>query len=94
MGALEKLGIKMIHKKETINEVMGISKKEAIEIMKAVDDAIERNDTVTKVMEDLLAEYDGAKAVLAIYSLGIRLGAKRAIERILIAAAKEAAVWW
>ena len=91
---MEKLGIKMIHKKETINEVMGISKKEAIEIMKAVDDAIERNDTVTGAMRDLLAEYDGAKAVLAIYSLGIRLGAKRAIERILIAAAKEAAVWW
>jgi len=91
---LEKLGIEMDESKETINEVMGISKKEAIEIMKAVDDAIERNDTVTKVMEDLLAEYDGAKAVLAIYSLGIRLGAKRAIERILIAAAKEAAVWW
>ena len=91
---MEKLGIEMDESKETINEVMGISKKEAIEIMKAVDDAIERNDTVTKVMEDLLAEYDGAKAVLAIYSLGIRLGAKRAIERILIAAAKEAAVWW
>ena len=92
MGAYEKLGMKMDESKKTVNEVMGISEKEAIDIIKEVDYVMAKNDLVTKMMKELLEEYDGAKAVFAVYSLGVKIGAKRAIMNIIMAATKEEAM--
>ena len=93
MGAYERLGIKMDESKETVNEVLGISKEEAIEIIKTVSDAIEESNSVTEVMKKLLKKYDGIEAIFAVYSLGVQIGARRAITNVLMAAAREGAVW-
>ena len=89
MSAYEKLGLEMDQGKKTVYEVLGMSKEEFADVVNSVFDAIDECETVTEAMERLLKKYDGAKAVFAIYSLGVRNGAVKAVKRILASAVAE-----
>ena len=89
MGAYERLGLGFDQGKKTVYEVLGMSREEFVDVANSVLDTIEECETVTEAMEKLLKKYDGAKAVFAIYSLGVRNGAVKAIKRILAAATAE-----
>ena len=83
MGAYERLGLKVDHDREHFNEALGISDEKANEIFKAVDEAYGKNDRLSMVVRDLLSKYDGAEAVLAIFNLGVKVGVRKTLERLL-----------
>ena len=83
MSVLEKLGIEISHDKEYLNEALGISNEKAGEIFKAVEEAYDKNDRLSMVVRDLLSRYDGAEAVLAIFNLGVKVGVRKTLERLL-----------
>ena len=89
MSAYERLGLRFDQGKKTVYEVLGMSRDEFMDVVNSMFDAIEECETITEAMEKLLKKYDGAKAIFAIYSLGVRNGAVKAIKRILAAATAE-----
>ena len=82
MNALEKLGIKINHNREYFNEALGISDKKANEIFKAVDEVYDKNNRLSMVVRDLLSRYDGAEAIFAIFTLGVKIGTRKTIEKL------------
>ena len=82
MNALKRLNIEIDHDKEYLHEALGISEEKASEIFKAVDETYERNSKYSMVIRDLLSKYDGAEAVLAIFNLGVKVGARRVLEEL------------
>ena len=82
MNALERLNIKISNDKKYVNEALGISDEKMQEIFEAVDDAYRRNEKISEMLQELLTKYDGAEAVFAVLSLGVKLGVRKTLERL------------
>jgi len=82
LGAYEKLGVKIGCGKEYLCEALGVSEKRMEEICDYVEEAFKKSETLSSVLKNILEKFDGAEAVLAIFSLGVKIGTRRTLEKM------------
>ena len=71
---MESLNIKFNHREESISLAMGLSEGEGRAIHDSIIDIAENTQTITETLEKLIAEFDGARLVYAIWQYGTLIG--------------------